>query len=204
MNFGHSSRLGYDEDAYSDRSDESAAVLRHVLSPDQMYNCSGCLSVDGPRSGPMGRSVRMYKKGRNGPATSQELVDVETVLSNRNVRISKAKRSGVNPINPEDYESVDASYCDRYLDTDYSRIMNPPSSYRNMSINRFYPLIRNPQDNIFWDFASNTTLEAKDNFRPTAPVPWPDLAGPKELPSEPQSCSYSCPERRCPTAWRKK
>jgi hypothetical protein len=42
---------------------------------------------------------------------------------------------------------------------------------RGAPINRFFDLHRDPQANIFYDYATNTSLEAKDNFVPDLPVP---------------------------------
>jgi hypothetical protein len=39
----------------------------------------------------------------------------------------------------------------------------PPYNIKEMPIDRFYDLPQNPQEPIFYDFASNTKLEAKDN-----------------------------------------
>jgi len=38
-----------------------------------------------------------------------------------------------------------------------------------MSVNRFFDLPKNPQANIFYDFAINTNLEAIDNYRERVP-----------------------------------
>ncbi len=53
----------------------------------------------------------------------------------------------------------------RYLDPITSRLTNPAFNYKEAPIDRFYNLNQNPQDNIFWNFAVNTDLEAKDNFK---------------------------------------
>jgi len=43
--------------------------------------------------------------------------------------------------------------------------------YKGVAINRFYDLPKDPQANIFFDWAVNTKLEAKDNFVPELPNP---------------------------------
>ncbi len=97
LNIGHSSRLGYDSCAYSDRLTESVGPLGYRLEPSWQENCNQCLSTLGPRSSYMGQGVSTAA----GPsiATSQKLVDVESVLSNRNLKTTKCRKDQVNPIN---------------------------------------------------------------------------------------------------------
>jgi hypothetical protein len=181
LNIGNFSRLSYDECAYPDKLKESVSPAQYRLSPDQMYNCNSCLSDFGPRSSNNGRGNDVSRNGETGYAASQDLVDVDSILSNRNVKQSKCKTGHVNPIDVTKYKLNNVKLCSNYLNPEASRLSYPASNYRDMPIDRFYNLYRNPQANIFWDGAVNTRLEAKDNMVVDIPVPWVDRTAPNEV-----------------------
>jgi hypothetical protein len=60
---------------------------------------------------------------------------------------------------------------------------DPAMFYRGAPINRFYDLNKDPQANIFYDWAINTSLEAKDNFIPELPEPMTDVDMVPDLPA---------------------
>ncbi len=167
VNQGHSSRLGYDRCAYADSLSQSVGPLLYKLNPNQINNCDGCLSVFGPRVGHNGYGNSTIVGHTTSPA--QDLVDVESILSNRNVIASKCKDGKVNDIDITKFKLKHARTCNDYLDPIASHLTNPPANYREMGINRFYDLPTHPQMNIFWDFATNTQLESKDNYREKHP-----------------------------------
>ena len=126
-------------------------------------------------------------------ATSQALVDTESILKNINLKMTKCKRDEVNPINVTEYKLEHLNSCNDFLNPLSSRLSYPAANYRSMSINRFYDLNHNPQLPIFWNFATNTTLEAKDNFTVDLPRPIIDNSLPTELKSTTPICtSVSC------------
>jgi hypothetical protein len=176
LNFGYSSRLGYDNCAYTDKLSESVSPLTYRLDGNQIYNCNGCLSTLGPR-GRFGTSSAVG----HPVAESQALVDVESILTNRNVKTTKCKRGEINHINPAKFKGEHANICNSYMDPMASRLMYPAMTYREMGMNRFYNLTTDPQQPIFYDFSVNTTLEAKDNFIFRLPVPHRASALPTEL-----------------------
>jgi hypothetical protein len=188
LNIGHSSRLGYDSCAYSDRLVESVGPLGYRLDPNWQENCNQCLSTLGPRSSYMGQGVSTSVG--HPIATSQKLVDVESVLSNRNVKTTKCKRDGVNPINVTKFGVKHMRVCNDYLNPLSSRLTYPAANYRDMAVNRFYNLDRNPQLNIFYDWSVNTKLEAKDNFVVDVPHVWSDLSGPNPIPGQNKPIKY--------------
>jgi len=187
MNFGHSSRLGYDESAYNDRLNESVSPLSYRLNTHQISNCDRCLSVFGPRS-----EFGVSSGALNHVAPSQQLVDLESALSNRNVLLSNTKDGKVNnDLDVSNYSSEHANICNNVLDPVSSRLTNPTANYRGMSVNRFYDLPNNPQSNIFWNFETNTQLEARDNFVQNNPnVSDTDATLP--VASDQTNCEYSC------------
>ncbi len=189
LNIGHSSRLGYDSCAYSDRLNESVGPLGYRLDPNWQENCNQCLSTLGPRSSYMGQGVSTSVG--HPIATSQKLVDVESVLSNRNLKTTKCKRDGVNPINVTKFGVKHMRTCNDYLNPLSSRLTYPAANYRDMAVNRFYNLDRNPQVNIFYDWSVNTKLEAKDNFVVDVPRMWADMASPKAIPGENKPIRYA-------------
>jgi hypothetical protein len=179
LNIGHSSRTGYDKCYYPEKLEESVGPGSYRLNPNSIHNCSQCLSTLGPRSSYMGQGVSTAYG--HPVATSQKLVDVESVLTNRNLKSTKCRKDEVNPIDVTKYGVKHMRVCSKYLDPEVSRLTYPTANYRDMAINRFYNLDRNPQANIFYDFSINTKLEAKDNFIMDVPEPWVDQSHPNTL-----------------------
>lgn len=166
---GHSSRLGYDKCYYDDYLSDSVSPLLYKLNPAQVNNCNSCLSVFGPRSSIQGNSYGVSTLVGDVPLPAQKLTELESILTNRNVIASKCKDGKVNDIDVTKFHLQHARICNDFLDGVASRLTNPPENYRSLSINRFYDLPKNPQANIFYDFAVNTKLEAKDNYRERVP-----------------------------------
>lgn len=95
-----------------------------------------------------------------------------SVCRNLNVKTSKCKKDKLNSVNLTKAKTVDYKECGNYINPEFSRLSYPASNYRDMSVNRFYNLHHDPQETLFWNFATNTTLEAKDNFVPEIPREW--------------------------------
>jgi hypothetical protein len=169
LNIGHSSRLGYDKCFIDDDISESVSPLLYRLNPNSINNCNSCLSVFGPRSSGGPRSHGVSTITGDVTAPSQELVDVESILSNRNVIASRCKDGQVNDIDVTRFNLQHARTCNDFLDPVASRLTNPPQNYRGMSINRFYDCHQNPQTNIYYPGDVNTKLEATDNYRERVP-----------------------------------
>lgn len=164
MNIGSSSRLIYDECAYQTRTPEMTNPLLYRVNPHQIYNCQQCGSLNGagPRASYMGAEVSTTHGHGIAPALRE--VDVESILSNRNLPKSKCKNGEVNPIDVTQFGLKHLPQCTSYLDPMASRLSYPAFNYREAPIDRFYNLPQNPQEPIFWDFATNTKLDAKDNY----------------------------------------
>lgn len=163
MNIGTSSRLIYDECAYIDRTMERTDPLLYRLNPNQVYNCGQCLSTLGPRASYMGQGVSTTR-GPRSIAPSQQEVDVESILTNRNLPISKCRNGEVNPIDVTQFGLKHLPTCSSYLDPMASRLSYPAFNYREAPIDRFFNLPTPAQAPIFWDFSTNSKLDAKDNF----------------------------------------
>ena len=167
MNIGHSSRLPYDNCFYPDNLSESVAPGDYRLQQYSSYNCDSCLAPFGVKLDVRGNGVSTSVPV--GPAMSQRLVDVESNLSNRNLPQSRCRSGRVNLTNPTKEELTHRNNCNSSLSPEYSHHTSSPKNFRDAQINRFYNLKKNPQEPIFYDFAVNTTLEAKDNFRQQVP-----------------------------------
>lgn len=172
VNFGNSSRLSYDNDTYKDKLTESVAPANYKLNNEAIYNRQQCLSTLGPRTSYMGNSVSTTVGFPPAVALTPELVDISSILSNRNMKLSNSKNGKVNDIDVTKYKLEHLDNCNNFLDTSPSRLTNPTQNYRDMAINRFYNLERNPQEAIFWNFSINTKLEAIDNFESEMPILW--------------------------------
>jgi hypothetical protein len=193
MNIGHSSRLPYDNCAYPDRLKESTDPLNYRLNIDQIHNCNRCLNPNGagPRTTGKGFGVSTLE-GEAGYAVANDLVDVDSVMSNRNVKTSKCKRGHLNPVNLTTRKAYNYNMCNNYTHPEYTSLSHPRSNYRDIAINRFYNTLHDPQENIFYSFAHNTRLEAKDNYRPDLPEFWEDSVSPTEYKGLIQKCGLAC------------
>lgn len=170
QNYGYSSRMPYDESTYQDKLHESVAPLYYRLNPDRIHNRNACLPTFGSRSSYKGYGASMPV--HNGPAVSQspEMVNIESILTNRNVLSSKNRRNQVNPIDVTKFQVKHPRVCSRDLDPIASRLSEPPM--RETGINRFYSLHKHPQSNIFWNFAEDTKLSAKNAYTIDIPKLW--------------------------------
>ena len=193
LNIGHSSKLIYDSCAYNDRLEESVSPLLYRLDTNLINNCDACLSVFGPRTSAGPQSYGVSTTTGHVTAPSQKLVDVESILSNRNVIASRCRDGEVNDIDVTKFHLQHARTCNDFLDPIASRLTNPVSNYRGMAINRFYDIHANPQQNIFVDFAINSKLEAKDNYRERVPrVRDDDPTLPREIKGKNKPCVFQC------------
>lgn len=179
LNIGHSSRLGYDECYYKDKLSQSVAPLSYRLDTNWRDNCNQCLSTFGPRPS--------LKSGVSR-TSAQTFVDVESILTNRNIRKTKCKNDGSNHIDVTKYGLEHNAICTDYLNPFSSRLSYPAANYRDVAINRFYDLDRNPQANIFYDFAVNTKLEARDNFVFDIPRQWENQMEPTPVSNSKPRC----------------
>lgn len=163
FNFGYSANLAYDPAFIHDDIEQSTAPLMSILDPNRVKNCSQCLSLNGPRAGHngWGNSIPIQKPSIT-PA--QDLVDIDSIMSNRNVKQDRSKRGNVNMVDVFKFQNYNASLCGRDLDPIATTLTYPKQLYREVSINRFYDLNINPQTNIYYDWAVNSQLEAKDNY----------------------------------------
>lgn len=198
MNIGNLSNLKYDECAYPDQLESSTAPVKYRLNSDNMYNCNRCLSTtgQGPRSN---FGVSTYKDV--GKASSQDLVDLDSVFKNLNVKTSKCKRNMINPVNPTEFKNYDNTVCNDSINPEQSRLSYPPSNYRCVTVNRFYNTINDSQKPIFWDFSVNSRLQTKDNYVSDVPVLWGESALPVEQTSYQECKNNTQPTNACPKAW---
>ncbi len=171
MNIGHSARLPYDKCFYNERLEESVSPGQYRIEPFQHFNCDACTTTLGPRSGRMGFGVST--KVGHKVAPSQKLVDLESDLSNRNLKATRCRKGRVNHMDVSSHNLINAPECrTNKLNPQYTRLSHPSYNYRGIPINRFHNLPIDPQANIFYNFATNTSLEAKDNFVPGEPNMW--------------------------------
>jgi len=199
ISIGHSSNPMYDECAYNDYLRESVSPMLYKLNPDQNNNCQACLTTFGPRPSMGARSFGVSNfVGDDSDVPSQDLVDTESILSNRNVIASRCKDGKVNDIDVTQFKLRHARVCNDFLSPIDSLQTAPRSNYREIGTNRFLDLPKNPQLNIFYPFDVNTRLEAKDNYNPKIPkVITYDLTRPQTIKGRNKVCKYKCGEK-CP------
>ena len=163
FNYGMSNNLRYDEQYITEDIQQSTAPLQSVMDPNRVKNCDQCLSLNGPRPslGGWGDSIPLSNPGLT---PMQELTDIDSVMTNRNVKATKTRRGNVNDIDVFKYKTYDSKLCNKFLDPKPSLLTTPKQLYREMSINRFYNFNQNPQKNLYWNDTVNSQLEAKDNY----------------------------------------
>lgn len=200
MNFGYSSRLSYDNNTYGDKLSESVAPLLYRLNTNRIANNSACISTFGPRSGHNGCSVSTvidYDPSVNF-SVAQDLVDFESTITNRKVVASSGKNGNVNDFDFSKIKLKNRPDCNKIIDPISSRLTLPSKNYKSIAVNRFYDLNKNPQEPIFWDFATNTRLEAKDNYKGNFPkLKYYDALLLEELGVEKLTCDEQC-NAMCP------
>ena len=167
MQIGHFSRLSYDKNAYEDKLQEGTSPISYRLNHNQIHNCKRCNNTNG--SGPLATSRLGFGNStiiNTSSTPANDLVDIDSIMSNRNVKISKAKKGKLNTINLTKYKNHDYELCGNFTHPEYSRLSYPKYNYRDMAVNRFYDLIYDPQEVIFYPYSHNTQLEATDNWIP--------------------------------------
>jgi len=176
MNIGHSSRLPYDRCAYPDKLQQETDPLSYALNVNQIYNCKRCTSTNGagPRASTLGFGDSTLINTTYAPVN--DLVDIDSIMSNRNVATSKCKKGKVNHVNLTKFKNHDYKSCDSFTTPEFTQLSYPRSNYRDMAVNRFYNLTNDPQEVIYYPSYTNTRLEAKDNFKPEIPVPFSQTA----------------------------
>jgi len=181
-----STRKLYDECSTNLFYRQSTDPLTYRLLPDYANNCSKCYTDYGPRGQNMNTSV----------ITNENLVDVDSLLTNRRKIASDCKDGLVTDINFKDYKKYNLPLCDRFMDRNDSRLSHPLHNYRGMTIDWFFePRVNNrdEQCNLFWNFEENTRLTAKDNYRPDIPIPYDQyLTLPKERRKKKRECVSYC------------
>jgi hypothetical protein len=190
MNIGYSSRLTYDDCYYNDHLEESVAPLQYRLSANNIANCNACLSTLGPRSGYNGYGVSHLASSQN-LAPAQALVEVDSLLTNRNVPLSKCRTARVNNIDVNDFNLTNPRICDEFLDSMSSRLTYPPLRGDELSSNRFYDIARKTP--IFYDWSVNSQLEARDNYSIKSPnIRMYDPSIPREIKGNGLKCTATC------------
>lgn len=194
FNFGISSNLVYDENYMVDETIQSTGPIQSTMDPNRIKNCNQCLSMGGagprPSHNGWGDSIAVDKPG---PAPAQQLTDIESVMYNLNVKNSRAKKGKVNPVDVFKFETYNSTFCNKDLDPLDTLQTYPKSLYREMSINRFYDLNINPQENIYYSWTENSQLTAKDNYDNPYPYVQPtDETLPKSIKGKPRPCKTVC------------
>jgi len=173
LNAGYFSNPKYDKCAYPEDLYDSTAPYSYIMNTDRIYNCNGCLTTFGARGSYLGPGAST--PAGDVVAGAQQNIDVDSVMTNRNVPLSKCRRGKVNPVDITKIKTKNMPVCNDYLDEQHTRMTDPAMFYRGTPINRFYDLNKDPQANIFYDWAINTSLDASDNFIPELPVPLTDV-----------------------------
>ena len=163
FNYGASTNLRYDNQYITEDIQQSTAPLQSVLDPNRVKNCDQCLSLNGPIPS-LGGWADSTPLKNPGLTPMQELTDIDSIMTNRNVKATKTRRGNVNDIDVFKYKTYNSKLCNKFLDPNPTILTTPKQLYREMSINRFFDFNQNPQVNLYWNDTVNSQLEAKDNY----------------------------------------
>jgi len=190
---GHSSRLPYDKCAYNDKLSESVAPLGYYLDQNRIHNCNSCMPTFGPVPSNNTGAFSTSTMVGNVPNPGQQLVDLESIMTNRNIRTSKCRDAQINDIDVFKFQTKSPQSCNQFLNPLATHLTNPPINYRSITLNRFYDMPSSNQEVIFWPFSQNTQLEARDNYFERIPKIKPfDAALPLTNTEQPKKCLYRC------------
>jgi hypothetical protein len=191
FNYGLSTKLSYDNDCIKDNIQQSVEPIKYVLDPNNVRNCKQCFSSGGASMRPsfMGWGDSLPLKSSDvGVAPAQQLSDIDSIMTNRNVKNDRSKKGKVNNVDLNKFKLYDSAECNNFLDPLNSTLTFPKQLYREMSINRFYALNNDPQSNIYYDGAVNSRLEASDNYQ----MPYPySISGDLTMPTPNEQKNYN-------------
>jgi hypothetical protein len=124
-----------------------------------MTNCGKCLPF-------IGKQIKGDRFGSKQPNQT----DIETSLWRASYPWG-CGRDGVHVLDMKQKNYDTYSTCPKFLDEIDSLLTHPKEHYRELEVDRFYDLHRDPASFIFWDYAVDTKLQAKDNYRTRYPTP---------------------------------
>lgn len=159
------SRAKYDECAY-EQSHRSSVGPGHykVNTPIDMP----CL-VHAPESG-------SASYGGAGRVDARSLVDVDSELLGLGRQYSKCKQPYDCRLSKQ---AVHMVQCRQELETESTRLSNPPCTLKCNGVNRWHTLCRNPQETALQPFdrvPTNNRILVKDNHRPCLQKPHASLS----------------------------
>lgn len=156
---GQFTHLYTDREAYFEKVNRSTDPLLYRLDPNFAVNKQKCFAPYGPRAGQQASDV------------IGQQIEVDSVLRGISKISTKSNRQQMP--DPLKYNAYQLNDCSDYIETEYSRYITPAYDIKGLTtsdLNFDYPLY-DPQCNIFENFALNTKLEAKDNFRASWQIP---------------------------------
>ena len=165
-------RKPYDTGTYATTLAQSIAPINYILDTTRTNICTPCRPAQPGYLGKVGVSITHQRA----------LVDVESDLLRLHERSTRdptkmyrpscelcgsVKKSDHAPCKSCEGASFDFPECGNV--TEYSRLVNPICTSREVGINRFQPLLLNPQDENRWlhpsEVGINYRMVVKDNYR---------------------------------------
>ena len=165
FNYGKSTNLRYDSQYIRDAEEQSTGPIKSTMDINRISSCKSCLSVNGPRSS-YGNSLVIPETEGD---LSQQITDIDSIMKNLNMKNTRDKQGGTNPIDVFKYQTYNAVQCNKFLDPIALQLQQPRALNREVSINRFHDLNKNPQKHIYYNWSENTYLEAIDNYNTPYP-----------------------------------
>ena len=189
-----SNRLDYDVKAYQHTINESVGPGYYQLSRPAV-SCKPCYSNN--------PEIRLQSSG-GSVLKDTLLIDVDSDLMGLTRTNTKDPSEKYNkPQNPDIHSNEDLEHFeDCFINTESTRLSNPPCTLRGTGWNRWEWLCTNPQDQVIMPFEwnINDNLLAKDNHKPCIPTPidqssaLPDINN--KLPKQKYECNIGAPTKK--------
>ena len=174
-------RLNYDTETYKHDINQSVKLGNYYINPPQI-SCKPCY--------PEAAEVRLQRSGASIQG-DMFLIDIDSELSglfrknsnnpnkkyipcvNNSPASLTSNHSNILKVGEVSNDEKLTHFQDCGIQTEDTRLNNPPCTLRSTGLNRWEWLCHNPQDQIEIPFATNINyrLIVKDNHRPIIPTP---------------------------------
>lgn len=167
-----STRIPYDECAYREEVKQSIIPGHYHLYDGQYENNGKCILYSGPRN------TRTYNSSEISQVERNSLVDVDSILSGRNVPLTKCMDGRTLEDLNKQYSKVsiqDPKLCSDFLLPTESRYSHPADNIKGMPCTGCFPLeypFIDPKEFVFWGHNGiprnglGTRNFVKDNYKP--------------------------------------
>lgn len=148
---------------------QSVGPMEYKLNINQIKSCERARPAGG--EAPRGATYGVSTTGRGAWLNVVRDVDVESLLTQRSVDTKRCASGELVMMDVKHAPLVHEMPTNKFLNANFTHLTYPIQDYKELSINRFESLPKDPQDSIFWDFSLDTRILQKDCFIQKYPTP---------------------------------